>query len=84
VFRGTFVDIATFPASSVPKFSCVISKKRIKRAVDRNKVKRKIYSILETVKPKTNNLVIVYPKISALTSSFSSIKMEIQEAFATL
>lgn len=83
VFRGTFVDIAI---SSAPtsRFACVIAKKRIKKAVDRNKVKRKIYHIIREIKPKTPNLVIVYPKISVLTSSYSHIKEEISSSFATI
>lgn len=83
MFRGTFVDIAV---SSAPKsrFACVIAKKRIKRAVDRNKVKRKIYNIIREVKPKTPNLIIVYPKITALTGNYVNIKEEIIQSFDTL
>lgn len=80
IFRGTFVDIAVSPAPQ-SRFACVIAKKRIKRAVDRNKVKRKIYHIIREVKPKTPNLVIVYPKVTALTSKYSHIKEEIISAF---
>ncbi|MCF7843974.1 ribonuclease P protein component [Candidatus Gracilibacteria bacterium] len=83
VFRGTFVDIAV---SSAPKsrFACVITKKRIKRAVDRNNVKRKIYHIIRDVKPKSPHLVILYPKITTLKSNYSHIKEEITQAFATI
>lgn len=83
IFRGTFVDIAASPAQ-LSRFACVIAKKRIKRAVDRNRVKRKIYHIIREVKPETSNLVIVYPKITTLSGQFSNIKEEIAKAFATL
>ena len=83
VFRGTFVDIA-ISQSQTSRFACVIAKKRIKRAVDRNKVKRKIYHIIREVKPKSPNFVIIYPKITALNSNYSHIKEEISKAFATI
>jgi ribonuclease P protein component len=83
VFRGTFVDMAISKAP-LSRFACVIAKKRIKRAVDRNKVKRKIYHIIKEVKPKSLNLVIIYPKVTALHSNYSHIKEEISSAFATL
>jgi ribonuclease P protein component len=83
IVRGTFVDIAV---SSAPhsRFACVIAKKRVKRAVDRNRIKRKIYHILQQEKPKSPHLVIVYPKPSALSASHTFIKDEIIAAFATL
>ena len=83
IFRGTFVDVAASPAQQ-PRFACVIAKKRIKRAVDRNSVKRKIYHTIKEVKPKSPNLVIIYPKITALKANHAHIKEEIISAFATL
>jgi len=83
ILRGTYSDIAVTP-STASRFACVIAKKRIKRAVDRNTVKRKIYSILRTTRPQSLYLVIVYPKLSALSGSYSHIQREIAEAFATL
>ena len=80
VFRGTFVDIAISPAP-LSRFACVISKKRIKRAVDRNNIKRRIYNILQKIKPQSPNLVIVYPKITALNSKYLNIQEEIKSAF---
>lgn len=86
IVRGTFVDIAVvkLDSTAISRFACVIAKKRIKKAVDRNTVKRKIYHILRNYKPTTPHLVIVYPKINALTSNYSHIKDEIKNAFATL
>jgi ribonuclease P protein component len=83
IFRGSFVDIAVSQALN-SRFACVIAKKRIKKAVDRNRVKRKIYHIIRDIKPKSPHLVIIYPKITALLSSYSHIKEEIRSVFATL
>lgn len=83
VFRGTFVDIAVSKAE-LSRFACVIAKKRVKRAVDRNKIKRKIYHIIHEIKPNSPNLVVVYPKITALTGNYLNIKEEIRLTFAKL
>ena len=83
IFRGTFVDIAVFP-TDISRFACVIAKKRIKRAVDRNTVKRKIYHIIKEIKPKNPHLVIVYPKITTLQGNHQHIQEEIRSTFATL
>lgn len=84
VFRGTFLDIAVVKTEKISRFACVIAKKRIKRAVDRNTVKRKIYHIIREIKPKTPYLVVVYPKITALHANKENIKEEISTGFATL
>lgn len=86
VFRGTFVDIAVFPNknATISRFTCVIAKKRIKNAVDRNTIKRKIYHSIRETKPKSSYLVIIYPKITALHSSYQHLKEEISSVFATL
>ncbi len=84
VFRGVYVDIAIVPSVTTSRFACVIAKKRIKKAVERNAVKRKIYHIIREVKPKTPLLVIIYPKITVLSGSYSHYREEISQAFATL
>jgi ribonuclease P protein component len=83
IFRGSFVDIAVSP-STTSRFACVIAKKRIKKAVDRNTVKRKIYHIIRDVKPKHSLFVIIYPKNTVLSGNYSHIKDEISKAFDTL
>lgn len=83
ISRGSFVDIAVSPAS-YSRFACVITKKRVKRAVDRNRIKRKIYHIIRDVKPRTPYLVIVYPKITTLQANRKAIEEEIRSTFATL
>jgi ribonuclease P protein component len=82
-FRGTYVDIG-IQKSQISKFSCIISKKRIKKAVERNRVRRKIYSILEEVKPKTSFFVLIYPKQTVISGTYTKIKEEISHAFDTL
>ncbi len=83
VFRGTYVDIALHPSSHT-RFACIISKKRIKKAVDRNKVKRKIYNILTLITTKNQNLIFVYPKHSCISANHTLLRNEIEQVFATL
>ncbi len=81
--RGVFVDIMYSPSKEI-RFACVISKKKIKLAVDRNRVRRKIYSALEKIKLNKPHIVIIYPKQVALTSPHKKIVTEIQSIFDTL
>ncbi len=83
VYRGALFDLSISP-SDTSKFACIISKKRIKRSVDRNKVKRRVYSSLQDATPRTPSLVFVYPTKNALYAPQTAIKEEIMRAFATL
>jgi ribonuclease P protein component len=82
-YRGAFFDISIAPHETA-KFACIISKKRIKRAVDRNKARRKVYTALGEVVPRPPNLVFIYPTKHILEAPFSAIKEEVLKAFATL
>ena len=83
VFRGTYVDIAAIPATNT-RFACVISKKRMSHAVDRNRARRKVYSFLVENKPSTPHLIVMYPKVGILTGDRTRILEEIRQSFATL
>jgi ribonuclease P protein component len=83
IFRGTYMDIAAH-TSDVSKFACVISKKRIKRAVDRNKARRKIYHMIRETKPKNPSVIIIYPKQAVISGNRNLIQEELRQAFATL
>lgn len=83
VYRGAFFDLAAAQAPSL-KFACVISRKRIKRAVDRNKAKRRIYACLEGVQTKSPFFVFIYPTKQILQASHKALQEEITKAFATL
>ncbi|MBP6948466.1 MAG: ribonuclease P protein component [Candidatus Pacebacteria bacterium] len=86
IFRGSFVDVAALytPNTTLSRFSCVIAKKRIKKAVERNRIKRKVYHALKMYIPEKNYIVVIYPKITILSTSYTQISNEIKLAFATL
>ena len=79
LFRGTFVDISG-SESKETKFACVVSKKRFKKAVERNKARRKVYNILNKVKLESPHLIVVYPKQNIVNSSSKNIENEIVSA----
>lgn len=83
VYRGAFFDLSLSPAEAT-KFACIISKKRIKRAVDRNQVRRRIYTSLQGVTPTQPAYIFIYPTKNALHAPKKAISEEINKAFATL
>jgi ribonuclease P protein component len=58
-FRFTYVEVL-----EIAKASCVVSKKVEKKAVNRNKIKRRVYSVLCDILKKYQSgfIVVVYPK----------------------
>jgi ribonuclease P protein component len=83
IFRGELFDIAavTLPTQ---KFACVIAKKTLKRAVDRNRVKRRILNTLQKIKTTSTHSFIFYPKKISLDTPYSQLHEEIKKVFATL
>ena len=81
--RANYFDVI-ISSGSTTRFACVITKKRIKLAVDRNKIKRRIYSALSNIKLKSPHFVIIYPKQNALNTSFKTLNNEIHKVFDTL
>lgn len=89
-FRGEYFDVASTP-SLQQKFACVISKKRIKKAVARNKVKRRIFNALQEITSQNTSLakekqqhIIFYPKPTAQATDYQNLHKEISKVFATL
>lgn len=83
IYRGAHFDLAFTPKATT-KYACVIAKKRIRRAVDRNKARRKVYEALRTTEPTTPSYILVYPTKQAVTATLQAIKEELKSVFATL
>lgn len=82
-YRGAFFDMSIAPGEKT-KYACIISKKRVKRAVDRNRIKRRIYTSLKDMDTKTPLFVFIYPTKTSLHASQASLHDELKKAFATL
>ncbi len=82
-FRSDILDVAALilPAQ---KYACVTSKKTLKRAVDRNCIKRRIFSIIQELKQNPVYSFVFYPKKNSQTVPYSQLREEIQKAFDTL
>lgn len=83
LYRGPLFDIRVRGAEE-SRFGCIISKKRIKRAVDRNKARRKVYAGLINVHIFHPMLVFIYPTQAVLKAPYTLLQEELQKAFATL
>lgn len=83
IYRGAHFDIAR-AENNTTKYACVISKKKIRRAVDRNKVRRKIYDALYSIEPASPSFIIIYPTKQTLFAKKGELEDELRTAFATL
>ncbi len=78
ILRGQYLDIG-YLLSSKTKCAVVVSKKISKRAVDRNKIKRKIFNIFREIKLKDSCFIIFYPKKEVLYLPYEKLKLNILE-----
>lgn len=78
-------DLAYSDAKAL-KITCVISKKRMKLATERNRVRRKIlHAASSLLKQKTIfGYFVIYPKPLPRSFPYQKIEEEIYKAFATL
>lgn len=83
IIRDPLFDVG-YVQATFPKVACIISKKTLKRAVDRNKAKRKLYNLYSLNKPKRPYIIIFYPKKEILYTPFSELNAKMQEIFAKL
>ena len=86
-FRCDLFDVAQAPSLS-RKYACIITKKRVKTAIARNTLKRKILTAVrekEKENPKQNkNLLIFYVKAIPKETSYILLQEEIKKVFDTL
>lgn len=83
MIRSSLFDITYVKGQSL-KIACVISKKRIKLAVNRNKARRKIFNSFKETGFNKNYIIIIYPRSEMLNCSQKDIIMELSKDLATL
>lgn len=87
IIREDFFDMKIFSINIEKetlfsfKYAVIMSSKNFKKAVERNKIKRRIYSILEkynkeNIKRK-NVIVIIYPKLKIKDIKFLILEKEV-------
>lgn len=82
-FSGVYGTLAVSPLPplcSIPRSTCVVSKKVSKRAVDRNVIKRRCREIFRTCTQGHNEplALVFHAKKSALDASFADVALDIQ------
>ena len=90
--RGVFFDIKAFYLKESInidfKSAVILSSKNFKKAVIRNKIKRQVYSILETWQKENHNIkntfFIIYPKKEIVNLSFLQLKKEVYNGLNNL
>ena len=77
--QGTYIQLIYTKYPSLHA-SVVVSKKVAKKAVERNKIRRRIYAIVRTIlqKERKKGVYICIVKPSAYTTSFQELKDDIK------
>ncbi len=74
-------SIIFLPSTDRTAFAVTVSKKTAKNAVDRNKIRRRIYSILSKIKNfKTKVHAVFVPRKEILKTPFDVLEKEIKES----
>lgn len=81
--RSSLFDI-TYTTAPQLKVACVISKKRVKLAVERNKIRRKAYHAFKETGFNKPYIIIIYPRIEMLRSPFKETVVELSKTLDTL
>ncbi|HCC05800.1 TPA: hypothetical protein DEP94_00325 [Candidatus Nomurabacteria bacterium] len=81
--RSPLFDI-TYSPSETLKVACVIAKKRVKLAVERNRIRRKAYHSFKESNFNKNYIIIIYPRIEMLKCPYQELVVEFSKVLATL
>lgn len=77
--RNNLFDIKYFsnPVIKENKYAVILSGKTFKKAIERNKIKRQIYSLIEKFEEKKGSFVLIYPKKEITKTLFQDLKKEL-------
>lgn len=77
--RNDLFDIKYFlnPEIGYNKYAVILSGKIFKKAVERNKIKRQIYSLIEKFEQKKGSFVLIYPKKKITNTIFQDLQKEL-------
>jgi ribonuclease P protein component len=78
VYKTALLDIRVI-SNNKNKFACVVKKNITNKAVERNKIRRKVYSALQTVFNGKVYSVIAYPQKQTLLTKKENIIKTLQE-----
>lgn len=77
--KNDLFDIKYFSNTRIKdnKYGVILSGKIFKKAIERNKIKRQIYSIIENLEQKKGFFLLIYPKKIILDSTFQDLQKEL-------
>lgn len=76
--QGVLFDVAFLPSAGAAQVACVVSKKAALRAVDRNRVRRRVRAVLVDIRGSLKPYRLVFTaKPPAKTADFASTKADI-------
>lgn len=75
-------NATVYPTEKEVRVSVVVSKKTAKTAVARNRIRRRIYSVIELYLKKISHgsTIVIYPKAETKDASFELLKSEVEQA----
>ena len=82
-FGGSYFAAKVYklePSGLNSRFACVISKKNLKRGVDRNRLRRRVYGAISPLLAKIHPgfAIIIIAKPTVLTMPFDKLTVEIE------
>jgi len=83
IFHSPLFSAKILKADGSSRFSVAVSKKIAKNAVDRNRIRRRVYSALHTIGPKVSSgfHVVLMPKAPVASGPFAGITPALKEFF---
>lgn len=81
---GSFVLVVVQSGSTfnIPRFSILIGKKNIKKSTDRNKIRRRVFSIISRILPNIKPAdYLIIPKKNILNAEYKDIEIDLQKTF---
>ena len=77
--RNELFDIKYFSNTEIKenKYAVILAGKTFKKAVERNKIKRQVYSLIEKFEIKKGCLILIYPKKEITKVLFQDLKKEL-------
>lgn len=84
-YFGRFFTLAVYPAEQNIKVACVVAKKNIRHATNRNTIKRRVREVVRTLLTRLPaGSYVFYTKKKANEATFSDIQADIQDVLSTL
>ena len=83
IIRSPLFDIS-YCKNEDFRVACVISKKRIKLAVERNRVRRKAYHALSETGFNKPYIIIIYPRVEMLKCPYQDLVLELSKTLSIL